>query len=349
MVGDGVAGARCPIPSVARPSRVPGPGRVARLRDLVALPGVEHVEVAGPLGWRQQAVVGPLRHRREGLRREVVGRGRGGVGVVGVGVPCQRRRVDREQVDPPPGVAALLEDRFRRILIGPFAVELPSAPDVRGDRQRGQPPPPGRDTTRRRVRSGLSMGLLSGLDSVPQGSPPHPHHASSRRVSVATVVPVESQVRGGRAGSGPRPERLMEPGRAGGRNCTGSLMTSAAAGIAPSRRAGRSSHRLWRPEGRSPPRDRGESHGGGSLRCCSAIANLDRWSLDGAGRSIPGASTSRPGNCWRSTSAVRCRRTCPTSPPSPTASTSAAPSPPAAPASASPTSATSTATASTTT
>ena len=101
--------------------------RQVRRRIVVPLPVFEEIQVAGPFHGHDQPVAGPLRDRREGLGRDVVRRGRGGILVVGVGEPRQRRRLDGEHVQPPPRVAALLEDRFRDVLVGPLPEELAGA------------------------------------------------------------------------------------------------------------------------------------------------------------------------------------------------------------------------------
>ena len=158
----------------------PGGGRRPRATRAAARPracrGSRSPRPARSAGCR--ATAAPARAPRSRSRRA----GRGGVGVVRVGEPRQRRRVDREHVEPPARVAALLEDRLRDVLVGPLAEELATAPDVRGEGQREPSrPPPARDTIGRRVRSGLSMGMLSDpAIPVDAGSPspsldPRPH------------------------------------------------------------------------------------------------------------------------------------------------------------------------------
>ncbi len=61
----------------------------------------------------------------------------GPVGVIGIGEPRQGRGVDREGVEPIPGVAALLEDRLGDVLVGPLPVELAATPGLHPDHQQG--------------------------------------------------------------------------------------------------------------------------------------------------------------------------------------------------------------------
>ena len=131
--------------------------------------------VAGPLDRDDQAVVGPLRHRREGLGGAVV-RGRGGaVRVVGVGEPRQGRRLDREDVEAPPRVAALLEDRLGDVLVGPVAEESRPQP-APGTRARARAA--ARQRLRRagavlgsRVVSRIARDLRTGLGRRRRGLP----------------------------------------------------------------------------------------------------------------------------------------------------------------------------------
>ena len=91
---------------------------------------IEHVQVARPFRRHQQLVVGELRRGAERRRRRVVRGCRRSVDVVGVGDSGKGGLLGGEGVERPSGVAALLEDRLRGILIGPLAVELATAAEV---------------------------------------------------------------------------------------------------------------------------------------------------------------------------------------------------------------------------
>ena len=98
-------------------------------------PSFHHVDVSGSFGRNDQPVVGPLGHGRKSFRRGVIGRRRRELGVVGICESRHRRRFDRERIEPPARVAALLEDGLGSVLVGPITVKFAGATRLRSHRQ----------------------------------------------------------------------------------------------------------------------------------------------------------------------------------------------------------------------
>ena len=133
---------------------------------LFAPPVLEQVEVAGPFNRDHEPVVGPLRDRRERFRGRIVRRCRRHVLIVGIGEPRKHGRLYREDVHPPPRVATLLEHRFRDILVGPLAIKLARAAELRSDRQRGEDDPQSKLTRDRMGSRTLRISHGSRLDTM---------------------------------------------------------------------------------------------------------------------------------------------------------------------------------------
>jgi hypothetical protein len=114
-----------------------------RLGLLVAPPVFEEVEISGAFDGDEQSIVGPLRDWRECLRRRIVWGGRRHFRIVRLGEARKHGRFNREHVDAPARVAALLENRFRDILVGPLAIKLAGAAELRteGDCDEDGSPP----------------------------------------------------------------------------------------------------------------------------------------------------------------------------------------------------------------
>src|SRR5208337_2172097 len=68
----------------------------------------------------------------------VIGRRRRELGVIGICKSRHRRRFDRERIEPPARVAALLEDGLGGILVRPITVKLAGATRLRSHRQKGE-------------------------------------------------------------------------------------------------------------------------------------------------------------------------------------------------------------------